>query len=201
MKRLMLLCLAMAIISIDSFVYAWDPPSAVREIAVPNLPDIAIASMDAQGPVIFVIPNVAMQTNHDFVTFSRAHEYGHIYLRHIRASFYTSNRYSQAWPQRTKENDADCIAARELINAEPQAVYTAISLFSAEGNGRADALHPTGSERAANIQICARITPPPQRYCCESTGKGKCQITVHAGPVGSPCACIGTAGVGTTCNE
>jgi len=144
--------------------------------------------------------HIAMQTNHDFVTFPRAHEYGHIYLRHIQASYITSNRYNQSWIQRTKGNDANCFTSRELINSEPQAVYAEISLYSAQGNGRADAVHPARLQRTANIQIFAGITPPPQKYCCDSFGKRKCQITVNTGPDGSPCGCIGTAGVGTTCN-
>jgi hypothetical protein len=200
MKRFMLFFIALAMIGFVSSVYAWDPPATVREIAIPSLPDIAIVSIDAHGPVIYFNPNIAMQTNHDFVTFSRAHEYGHIYLHHIQRSFFTSNRFSQTWIQRTKENDADCFAAQELIISEPQAVYAAISLFNAQGDGRVDTLHPTGFERAANIQICAGITPPPQKNCCDSFGKIKCQITVNTGPIGSPCGCIGIAGIGTTCN-
>ncbi|HUK99653.1 MAG TPA: ImmA/IrrE family metallo-endopeptidase [Nitrospirota bacterium] len=200
MRKLCILFIAIAVIDIVSFAYAWDPPATVREIAVPSLPDIAIISIDTHGPVIYFNPNIIKQTNHDFVTFSRAHEYGHLYLHHLKASFFTSNRYSQAWIQRTKENEADCFAVHELINTEPQAVYAAISLFNAQGKGSADASHPTGFERAANIQICAGITPPRQEYCCDSFSKRKCQITVNAGPIGSPCGCIGVAGIGTTCN-
>lgn len=205
MKRKLGFILLLMAISTSAFAQVWSPPANVREIAVNGLPDIAITSMDNLGPIIYYNPTVVANTDPDLVLFFKAHEYGHVYLDHVRLSLFISNPYSRAWTSQRFEKEADCYAAEELESVLPQAVNKAHSWFFSQGNFRATPNHPTGFERAANIaNNCGGALPPPPPpptstlFCCNAWGARVCPL-MNLVPVGSPCMCPGVPGVGSTC--
>lgn len=183
--------------------FAWNPPTSVREIPVPGLPDVAITSIDRLGSIIYFNPSVVSTLPSEIVSFFKAHEYGHVYLGHIQQSFFANNPYSQAWSRTRFENEADCFAARELADSEPASVIAAVNFFISQGTSKSSSIYPTGLQRAANIRSCAGMSSPPQTpptpYCCDIYGNRRCQINEKPGPFGSPCSCAGIWGLGTTC--
>lgn len=128
----------------------------IRELPVRGLPDIAIASYDQFGPVIYYNPDVTQQAGPLLTEFFRAHEYGHHALGHIQREFVEANPYNRAWVRQNFEKEADCFAAK---NISTDALRTAMLFFKMKfGHNRADWYHPTGYERASVIQHCS----PPQ---------------------------------------
>lgn len=73
------------------------PQNGIREIPVPTLNDIATASFDQYGPVIYYNPYVVNQVRPLVSAFFEAHEYGHYFLVHVTAKLYNPNNpYVQA---------------------------------------------------------------------------------------------------------
>lgn len=126
----------------------------IREVPDPLLQDISAAQYDAEGPVIRFNPNLAGRAGPNITAFFRAHEYAHLYMRHIERTMTLPDPISQAALRRALEKEADCVAARRLAESSPAAVSEAIRFFKTQGSSRADAAHPTGEERANNILEC-----------------------------------------------
>ena len=125
----------------------------IREIPRTDINDIAIASYDQHGPVIYYNPIISDQVGPVLSAFFRAHEYGHHYLGHIRREFFESNPYNKVWLRRVYEKEADCWASK---NSTQQVRITAVQFFAkAHGNNRPTWLHPTGYERAKVILNCS----------------------------------------------
>lgn len=93
----------------------------IAEIPNPNLPDIAMVTVDGYGnPVILFNPMLCQQAGPELCEFYRWHEYGHIMMGHT---------IIQKWPQ-IKELEADCWAAK---NAPQYALQAAYNWFMAGG--------------------------------------------------------------------
>lgn len=114
--------------------------SQVPEVPNPMLGDIARVIPTPQGPVIEYNPRICAQAGPLICGFFRAHEYGHVSLRH---------GYRQQWPAQA-EAEADCWAAQNAPIAEVIAAYE----FFLRGGG-AGPVHGTGPQRAARIRACA----------------------------------------------
>lgn len=113
----------------------------VPEIADPNLPDIAMVTVDGTGrPVISYNPILCQRAGPALCEFYRWHEYGHIQLGHT---------FRQMWPQ-ARELEADCWAAQ---NAPPHALRAAYQWFISGGG--ASPIHGFGPQRADRIRRCA----------------------------------------------
>ena len=130
----------------------WTTPSGIREIPVPTLPDIAIASYDQWGPVIYYNPIVVQQVGPLVTAFFHAHEYGHHNLGHIAAKvFNPDNPYLQQWLTLNAENAADAYAVQYHVQfgnkAVLQATYNRFVYFPNPG----DLTHPPSVTRALNI--------------------------------------------------
>lgn len=127
--------------------------SQIREIPRTDINDIAIASIDQFGPVIYFNPTICNQVGPALTTFFKAHEYGHHNLGHIQREFFESNPYNRVWLRREYEKEADCWASR---NVSARVRNTAIQYFkNAQGGSRPTWLHPTGYERAIVINSCS----------------------------------------------
>jgi len=127
---------------------------SVQFYAMPNLPDIAAATIDSYGnPIIIYNPNVVAQTDPLVVQFFIAHEFGHVQLGHV---------YSPTYDAQTRiyrEAEADCFAAQVLAGSNPAALQAAYQFFYyAQGPSSPDAVHPTGYQRANTIAACAGWT-------------------------------------------
>lgn len=124
------------------------PYQSIREIPVVNLPDIAVASIDQHGPVIYYNPILAEMVGPWVTEFFRAHEVFHHRLGHLL------DRDALADPEQriAMEKRADCEAAKVI---SPYAVLAAVEFFIAtQGPTRVDPLHPTGYERAETVRLC-----------------------------------------------
>jgi hypothetical protein len=82
-----------------------------------------------------------------------AHEYGHIRYGHAGAALADPHGELSALRQR-QELEADCYAVGQLATTNPAAVDAALQFFTRLGPLGFDALHPSGSQRAAKILAC-----------------------------------------------
>ena len=128
------------------------PTELIREIAVDNLPDIAIASFDQHGPVIFFNPSLNLAVGPWLSEFFRAHEIFHHKLGHLQRQRFIKSPYSRMMLHQKFEKEADCEAAKIV---SPYAVLAAVEFFVyTQGPTRADLFHPTGYARAETIRRC-----------------------------------------------
>ena len=129
------------------------PTHLIREIPLIGLSDLAIASYDNYGPVIYFNPELARQLGPWLTEFFRAHELGHHKLGHLQRERFAATPFNRAWLRQSYEREADCYAAQHI---SPYAVMAAIEYFVAtQGPTRPDWQHPTGYERVAVIRDCA----------------------------------------------
>jgi hypothetical protein len=129
---------------------------SVREVADSSLQDVAVAVADPLDPVIYYNPRLMTRFGPNLSAFVLAHEYGHIRYGHRRVPARVSDR---AALMRQYELEADCYAARMLIQVKPEAAGVAIEFFTKMGDFRYDEDHPTGDERAARIAACLESGP------------------------------------------
>lgn len=125
----------------------------IREIPVPTLQDIAIASYDQYGPVIYYNPQIVQQSGPLLTEYFKAHEYAHHILNHIQREFFEANPYNRAWVRVKYELEADCYASKHI---SPQARQAAYDYHYKQGANRGSELHPTGFERADRIFKCSQ---------------------------------------------
>lgn len=124
----------------------------IREIPVYTLNDIACASYDNYGPVIYFNPNICQQAGQLATLFFKAHEYGHHNLGHIIQRLWNANNpYVQEWLNKNMESDADAYAVRfwveqnniQVIQAWVNAMWTI--------NNMGDNTHLPSQIRATNV--------------------------------------------------
>lgn len=128
------------------------PSELIREIPVHGLPDIAIASFDQHGPVIYFNPEINVAVGPWLSEFFMAHEYFHHRLGHLQRDQFAKQPFSRMMLRQKFEREADCEAAKVV---SPYAVLAAVEYFVyAQGPTRVDPLHPTGYERAETIRLC-----------------------------------------------
>ena len=119
----------------------------VPQFAAPWLPDIALARMNATGPVILVNPRRCAEVGASVCTFTVLHEVGHVTLRHFGGLYQTTFGGRQL-----AEIEADCFAARNARYVDYRAT---IDWFLAPAQRKQDdGFHGTGEERAARLRKC-----------------------------------------------
>ncbi len=150
----------------------------VPEIATDTIDDIAIATVDVPQPAIYYNPIRARRYGPQLTEFFLAHEYGHIALHHTRAGLSVLPDEVRDSALQAQELEADCYAARRADPRARAASEAAIRFFTRLGPFRFDAVHPTGSQRAAMIRDCMPALPdePEQKVGIGETG-------VEVGPV------------------
>jgi hypothetical protein len=126
--------------------------SPVREIPVPSLSDIAFASADSLGFVIYYNPNVVRQVGSLAASFFRAHEYAHIYLGHVTRLMFSRDPYNRLWMSRQGEIEADEYATRYFTRVNPAVITAAIRVLR-DYSRTGDATHIPGGVRARNIRL------------------------------------------------
>ena len=128
----------------------------IREVPVPHLRDVAIATFDRYGPVIYYNPTALKKLGPDIAKFVRAHEYAHLAMKHMQREEQSTLEISTTELRRSFELEADCYAAKTV--SRESALAAAENFAKVVGLKRADAVHPTGKERAEIIRQCAGIT-------------------------------------------
>ncbi|WP_340074212.1 hypothetical protein [Leptobacterium sp. I13] len=151
-KKYLILTVFIVGISLSSYAQYWTAPSGIREIPVPTLNDIAIASFDGYGPVIYYNPNITNQVGPLVTAFFHAHEYGHHNLGHVTAQIINKNNpYVQIWLNSTAENAADAYAVRYHVQRGNKGVLQATYRRFVNFPNNGDATHPPSTVRANNI--------------------------------------------------
>jgi len=150
----------------------------VPEIATDTIDDIAIAIVDVPQPAIYYNPIRARRYGPQLTEFFLAHEYGHIALHHTRAGLGVLPDEVRDSALQAQELEADCYAARRSDPRARVASEAAIRFFTRLGPFRFDAVHPTGSQRAAMIRDCMPDLPDERE---QKVGIG--ETGVELGPV------------------
>jgi hypothetical protein len=150
----------------------------VAEIATDTIDDIAIATVDQPQPAIYYNPIRARRYGPQLTEFFLAHEYGHIALHHTRAGLSVLPDEVRDSTLQVQELEADCYGARRSDPRARAASEAAIRFFTRLGPFRFDAVHPTGSQRAARIRACMPVVPDERE---QKVGIGETGIEV--GPV------------------
>jgi len=130
----------------------------VRQVPTDTLRDVAVATYEHGRPVIYYNPSLLQQFGPQMTAFFFAHEYGHIRYGHAGAALLSPGELSEL--RQRQELEADCYAALSLGPDQPEAVNAALRFFTRMGPFRFDALHPTGSQRAAKILSCLPVEGP-----------------------------------------
>jgi hypothetical protein len=143
------------LIALAAFAYAALAPAQsargqVREIANYQINDIAIATADPYGYVIYYNPAVVQQVGPLVATFARAHEYGHIYLGHVARHMQAQDPYTRLMLDQQAEIEADLYAARQLAD-QPAVIQATVAFFTHSGNP-GDHTHLPGPQRALLIR-------------------------------------------------
>lgn len=130
----------------------------VRLIASDSLRDVAFTATKDGRYVIYYNPILLQRVGPRLAAFFIAHEYGHVAAGHTGGAFLSHDSTFAAVRVR-QELEADCRAAARLAGDDRAAVDAAIAFFARQGPTRYDRLHPSGSQRAANLAACL---PAPQ---------------------------------------
>lgn len=125
----------------------------VRQIATDTLRDVAMAAFVGGRPTIYYNPVLLQGFGPRMAEFFFAHEYGHLRYGHAGGALTHEEGEVNGLRQR-QELEADCYAAQVLGEHHREAVESAVRFFRRMGPYRYDALHPTGSQRAAKILSC-----------------------------------------------
>lgn len=124
----------------------------IREIPVYTLNDIASASYDNYGPVIYFNPTVCQQVGQLTTLFFKAHEYGHHELGHVVQKLWNANNpYVQQWLSRNMENDADAYAVRYWVGQNNIQVIQGWVNTMWQINNMGDNAHLPSQVRATNV--------------------------------------------------
>ena len=136
------------------------PYCPVRMIWVPYNPQMASASFDQMGPVIYMGGQL-QQYGPDFTRFVAAHECAHHIRGHLQMYMqgFMGNPYYNAWMTPRLELDADCTAAQILAaRGDYSAIRSAAQIAAAaSGPYPSGPNYPTGFQRAATIMRCGGL--------------------------------------------
>jgi hypothetical protein len=147
--------------SVAGPVRAQEPLADVRIIASDTLRDVAVTIRESGRAVIYYNPELLARFGPLLKDFFIAHEYGHVAHGHTGGALAPLDARDE--DRRLKQElEADCYAAAQLGPAHRSAVEAAVRLFTRMGPFRYDKLHPTGSQRAAQILACLPPPPAPQ---------------------------------------
>ena len=128
--------LLLGVSGVISYPTAQTMAQTIREVAVPGMRGIASVGYRGNDLTIEYNPRTCARLGPDLCSFFRAHEYGHVALRHLQ----------RGTPVRQAEYEADVWAAR---NSTPAARAAAVQYFRA-GNG-GSARHGSALSRASRI--------------------------------------------------
>lgn len=128
--------LSIAISGVMTFQTNETMAQRIREVPVPGMRGIASVGYRGNELTVEYNPRVCARLGPDLCSFFRAHEYGHIAMRHLE----------RGTPVRQAEYEADLWAAR---NSSPAARAAAVRFFNSGRGG--SFIHGSGRARANRI--------------------------------------------------
>ena len=139
-----------------------NPFCDITTYVLPELPEQAMSTMDADGKPVIVLSAMTMAESGPYARFLMAHECSHHTLGHV-AAFHRElghlgpQPFFYIAPQlKHMELDADCNAVKMLkLKNEPETIEVARQEMLKFGDKPTGAYYPTGIERADNIARCA----------------------------------------------
>jgi hypothetical protein len=152
-----ILGLVMALLGAAAPLRAQEALADVRILASDTLRDVAVTVRESGRAIILYNPELLARFGPLLKDFFIAHEYGHVAHGHTGGALAPLDARDEDRRLR-QELEADCYAAQQLGPGNRAAVEAAVRLFTRMGPFRYDKLHPTGSQRAAQILACL---PPP----------------------------------------
>jgi hypothetical protein len=149
MRRIMRMCtgvgvVMLGVLGVISFHSSEASAQNIREVAVPGMRGIASVGYRGNDLTVEYNPRVCARMGPELCSFFRAHEYGHIALRHLE----------RKTPVRQAEHEADVWAAR---NSTPAARAAAVRYFRS-GNG-GSLMHGSGATRANRVATANTSAP------------------------------------------
>jgi hypothetical protein len=132
---------------------AQDAAAEAPLVATPSLHDVAMTRVVDGHPVIYYNPALMTEIGPMLSRFFVMHERGHIAGGHSGSALADPTFTGNAL-RLHQELEADCYATQRLAAHDRAAVEAALDFFLRMGKRSFDALHPTGSQRAAKILAC-----------------------------------------------
>ncbi|RSK50092.1 M48 family metalloprotease [Hymenobacter rigui] len=153
MKKFRLLVLLFTLVSLPGFGQ-WQQDlqqaaPAVRVFANASLNDIAMATFDQGGPVIYYNPMLCQQAGDLATAFMMTHEVGHHNLN--QAVQMSGNPLAQLWLNMNQENAADAFAVEFWVARGNKLIIQSGAMFMWNVNNMGDSTHPPSRMRANNI--------------------------------------------------
>lgn len=136
--------LSIAISGVMTFQANETMAQRIREVPVPGMRGIASVGYRGNELTVEYNPRVCARLGPDLCSFFRAHEYGHIAMRHLE----------RGTPVRQAEYEADLWAAR---NSSPAARAAAVRFFNSGRGG--SFMHGSGRVRANRVASVGNSTP------------------------------------------
>jgi hypothetical protein len=147
----MMRALGLTIIAVGVLASSESSAGGIPIVAAPWLDDIALASITANGAVIYVNVNRCKEVGPNVCAFVRQHEVAHVRLNHGSA-YYTSYFNGRA----LAEAEADCYAAKNALLVE---VKAAVAFFESPAMASLDVGdHGSGLVRAKRIKSCRGLS-------------------------------------------
>ncbi len=150
--RLSLVIFAITLLCSSTSVGQRFPSHGIREIPAP-IPDLAIASYDQFGPVIYYNLAFVRRAGPALSAFIRTHEYGHHILGHLQRSRFARNPYEHTLLHRDAEIQADRFATDYWLENDPDVLADVIRAFESPYTGNlGDMTHLPTPTRAKLIR-------------------------------------------------
>jgi hypothetical protein len=124
--------------------------TGIRQVAAP-INDMAIASYDQLGPVIYYNADIVRRSDPAVVLFIYAHEYGHHMLGHITRSMFVRNPYYNVLLGQDAEMKADDFATDYWLRHDPRVLERTVAFLSSPAGNMGDSTHLPTAVRAQRI--------------------------------------------------
>jgi hypothetical protein len=126
----------------------------VREIAVPDLKQVAVVARDAKGPIIYYSPELCVKVGRSVCAYERVQATMLVTRGTVPRQPNPADPYDTSWITPRDILEADCRAANQLHGQGEAAARAAADYYRRQGDAKFAPNYPSGSQRAAQILEC-----------------------------------------------